>query len=64
MSEAGHCGNCAFWTSAGETFGRCQRRAPTGLCPMFDAHGEIVVDIWPRTSIDDFCGEWELKDAK
>jgi hypothetical protein len=31
---------------------------------MVDAHGEVVVDIWPRTSANDFCGDFELKDAQ
>jgi hypothetical protein len=59
-----NCRNCAFWGAASETYGRCQRRSPTGLAPMVDAHGEVVVDIWPRTSANDFCGDFELKDAQ
>ena len=52
-----NCENCAFWRE-----GRCHKRSPGGPYPYLD-YETPMVDIWPHTAPDDFCGDFELKDA-
>jgi len=50
----GRCRACRFWAAEGE---ECRRRAPV---PRDEAGGGLTtVGIWPRTSPEGWCGEWE-----
>ena len=50
------CGNCTFWVGNREgratSMGDCRRYAPR----PGDAHG------WPRTRLDDGCGEFKSEE--
>lgn len=49
------CGNCLFWLqSKPDPAGRCHRHAPT----MSTSH------LFPRTLIDDWCGEFKPRPAE
>ncbi len=51
------CGDCAFWSRMDGQGGNCRLRAPR---PASSAN-EIV--HWPRTGQDDYCGEWQPRNA-
>lgn len=59
-----NCGNCAFGVKHYLHHGydtRCHRRSPI-FKPEGDAYGRQT--LWPIVKDDDFCGEWELTDAR
>jgi hypothetical protein len=59
-----NCKSCAFWMKDFEPHsGQCRRRSPGGPYPWYNHGGTAMVDIWPHTGEEDFCGDWELKDA-
>ena len=71
MSVVEKCETCAFWIRS-----ECHRKAPGGPYPYEETaiglggldgtthHCTMtMVSLWPHTKPDDFCGEWELKDA-
>lgn len=59
-----NCGNCAFgvkhYLHQGSEL-RCQRHAPLHV-----EGGDVVwrKTLWPKVDCYDFCGDFELKDAK
>lgn len=74
-----NCGNCAFGIKFGSVHGElhCHRRAPAvfygvvsrsysavcnGESSVKEHMGEITA--WPTVRNIDFCGEWELTDAR
>ncbi len=64
-----NCGCCAFAVSPyGDHRRHCHRRAPKtvitfrGFWDGKDQYGPST--CWPETTTADFCGEWELQDAK
>lgn len=56
-----NCGNCAFWVLTDDT-GQCRARSPV-VSKWADSRGVVHLDNWPHTYPNDFCGEFELKDA-
>lgn len=56
MAEQAKCGNCAFWRQHPQFGGTCHRYAPR---PAIDAGSSAVV--WPTTSAETWCGEWEAE---
>lgn len=56
------CVNCAYWDRDSPTNGRCRRHAPAAIPrPGIDEAGPIA--LWPATSAQDWCGEWEPRDS-
>lgn len=62
MAEIGRCGGCAFWleNSANSHEGEC-RRFPPVWEKTSDASPRWRKGIWPMTSNDDGCGEFQTK---
>lgn len=54
-----NCENCAFGQDKWRTFSRvCRRHAPIATVGDFGLR-----TVWPAVQHDDFCGDFELKDA-
>ena len=54
-----NCNNCAFWRDR-----QCHRHAPIALTRSWvDWSGILRTNIWPETEPNDYCGDFELKDA-
>jgi hypothetical protein len=54
------CDTCKFWEE-GREIGSCHRHAPK---PVVVGHmeGQRPMDtVWPRTSREEWCGEWTAK---
>lgn len=58
MARTSKCRSCEFWLPHEEgAFGLCVRRAPA---PGPAAKGDsVVLALWPVTSPDLGCGEWD-----
>lgn len=48
------CHNCLHWQMADKDYGWCHKHAPS---PMKEA----AKWNWPRTAVDDWCGEFDRK---
>ncbi len=60
MSEqVENCGNCAFGQERGQFSWKCRRHAPAAQQSEFGMKA-----YWPSVQMTDFCGDFELKDAK
>lgn len=59
------CPGCRFWDAFDARSGECRRHAPTAVqfAQTQDANerGGDSGAVWPVTSDDDWCGEWEAK---
>jgi hypothetical protein len=59
------CRSCRFWrrdpaSDRGPDWGECRRMPPT--LPPIEQEKLLHVGIWPHTSGDDWCGEWQPAD--
>lgn len=55
------CENCRFW--AGDEINvvaGCHRKSPV---PYGSDRAEIRAAYWPLTDYDDWCAEWQMRDA-
>lgn len=60
MSQVENCENCAFGQNEFGQFGyRCRRHAP-----IVHLSESGLQSLFPRVARSDFCGDFELKDAK
>ena len=53
QEELGTCGDCRFWDRLEDDTGLCRRLAPRAIRDASD-----IEDLWPRTILEDWCGEW------
>jgi hypothetical protein len=54
------CANCAFWDASNESEGSCRRSAPQTV--VFEISSkQSVKTVFPVTSADDWCGEFQAK---
>jgi hypothetical protein len=63
-----NCGNCAFGVRVHQHRIDCHRRAPQSFT-VYKGHWDDAAQYgpgpyWPEVKDDDFCGEWELTDAR
>ncbi len=64
-----NCGNCAFAVSPyGDYRRECHRHAPQSFT-VYKGHYDGAQQYgpgpyWPEVKANDFCGDWELQDAK
>ena len=64
MTFVERCETCVFWKREPYN-GQCRRHAPLKpTAPWKDDFGVVRDNIWPLTRADDFCGDWELRDAQ
>lgn len=56
------CATCRFWDPYYDVSGNCQRYAPkpTLVRSRLEVNNSDLTEaLWPITSADDYCGEWE-----
>ena len=58
------CLNCKFWKADdGEKEGLCRKYAPRPSVPK-SFGGDLFPCQWPKTSAEDWCGEFEKEKVK
>lgn len=63
LNDDSYCGACLFWQSTNEDLstGLCRRMAPRVFFVKEDQ--KSLETMWPVTYGDDWCGEYEPKEA-
>lgn len=57
------CEHCKLWVKYQGLDGCCHRHSPTTRLIITTDKYLNHYGIWPKTTTEQFCGDWEAKDA-